>query len=1341
MKKPVSSRSGQSLLTLFVLFSLAFLAFLAPSVFRAKARNTGDGLFPAAPGHSEKFPNYDVRTDKDAKSFRSSMNRTTGDVAAVHGRFARGESGLRAKVPTLKVERGPAKLGPEVIAPDVSKGRAMLTRPSAGKRSDVLKGFLKQNADLVGTVDADVDDLKIEADYANPDGELSFVELTQDIDGIPVFQGSVKAGFTKRGEIVRVVNNLAPGLDKPRVSRDFGEGRRALAAAARHVDHQLRPEEAARNERASVGNKEIFGDGDWSPQAEKVYFPTEAGVVVPAWQVLIVEDVSAYYIVVDAQTGELLWRKALTQDQTLPATYDVYANPLAMINVADSPAPMTPGPINPALGTQGNLIGRTNVIRVGNEGVYAFNSLGWVNDGNNTTDGNNVESGIDRDGTNGVDPGTQAAGNPGRVFSSTWNPPPGNPAPGDDPLSPQAQRGAVIQQFYIMNWYHDELYRLGFTEAAHNFQTSNFGRGGVGGDRISAEGQDLSGFNNANFFTAADGVRGRMQMYLFSGPTPDRDGTTDADIMIHEATHGTSNRLHGNGVGLSTFMAGAMGEGWGDFYAFALLSQESDPIDGVYAGGGYSLLNGFGVIGTQNYYYGIRRFPKAIRSSVGGPNNRPHNPLTFADIDSSTINTTDGAFPAMSGPQISTSADQVHAGGEIWSTALWEVRGRMIARLGWETGNRRVLQVVTDGMKLAPINPTFLQERDAIIAAALGSSPGPSEVADAVDVWTGFAIRGMGVGASIQSITDGQTIPTRVTESFEVPRLIQYPTLTVSDGSGDGDGVPEPGETLTFSVPLANVNPGTASSVTLQIAGGGSASYGTMPSSSNATRQVTYTVPAGAGCGTLIQLSLNINSSLGAQSITYPLAVGAPTGTFGENFDTVPAPAFPAGWTASPVNSGVNFVTSTNGPDSAPNAAFALDPTTNGGGTNLTSPVIPISTQIATVSFRNKYETEAGWDGGVLEISIAGGPFQDIIVAGGMFLQNGYNGTIGLGGVNDPIAGRPAWSGESGGYLTSVVRLPASAAGQGVQLRWRFGADSNTALTGWWIDTVVVSGNASCSFSGGGGNVRARADFDGDGRTDISVFRPSEGNWYLNRSRDNIAVMTWGFGTDIPAPADYDGDRRADIAVFRPTASGPTFYIVESGSGAFVSFAWGVPGDVPVPADYDGDGRDDAAVFRPSENRWYIRGSRDGYVVQEFGQAGDVPVRGDFDGDGRTDISVYRGGQWWIKFSSAGVSLFNWGFATDKPVVGDYDGDGTDDIAVYRPSEANWYIRTVDGRFLPTVHWGAAADVPVPGDYDGDRKADPAVYRNGIWYTNGSTVGFAVTGWGVATDVPLPAKY
>jgi hypothetical protein len=117
-----------------------------------------------------------------------------------------------------------------------------------------------------------------------------------------------------------------------------------------------------------------------------------------------------------------------------------------------------------------------------------------------------------------------------------------------------------------------------------------------------------------------------------------------------------------------------MGEGWGDFYAHCMLSEPSDPINGAYALSGYSLFQGFGVIGNASYYYGIRRFPKAIMASTGGPMNRPHNPMTFADIDATRANTTDGAFAAMAGPHISTTADQVHAAGEVWSSALWEVR-------------------------------------------------------------------------------------------------------------------------------------------------------------------------------------------------------------------------------------------------------------------------------------------------------------------------------------------------------------------------------------------------------------------------------------------------------------------------------------------------------------------------------------------------------------------------------------------------------------------------------------------------------------------------------------------
>jgi hypothetical protein len=116
-----------------------------------------------------------------------------------------------------------------------------------------------------------------------------------------------------------------------------------------------------------------------------------------------------------------------------------------------------------------------------------------------------------------------------------------------------------------MNLYHDALYKVGFTEAARNFQHNNFGRGGSGNDRVSAEGQDNSGTNNANFSTPSDGGRGRMQMYIWTGPTPDYDGTADAEIIIHEVTHGLSNRLHGNASGLSTNMSRGMGEGWGDW--------------------------------------------------------------------------------------------------------------------------------------------------------------------------------------------------------------------------------------------------------------------------------------------------------------------------------------------------------------------------------------------------------------------------------------------------------------------------------------------------------------------------------------------------------------------------------------------------------------------------------------------------------------------------------------------------------------------------------------------------------------------------------------------------------
>src|SRR5262249_25678744 len=156
--------------------------------------------------------------------------------------------------------------------------------------------------------------------------------------------------------------------------------------------------------------------------------------------------------------------------------------------------------------------------------------------------------------------------------------------------------------------YHDRLYLLGFTEAAGNFQNDNFGRGGVEGDRVRAEAQDFSGLNNANFSTPTDGGRRRMQMYIFSGPIPARPSGIDHDILVHELTHGTSNRLHNNAAGLTTTMSAGMGEGWSDCYARALLSSAGEDPNAIYSMAGfatYLFASGY----TDNYYYGIRRFP------------------------------------------------------------------------------------------------------------------------------------------------------------------------------------------------------------------------------------------------------------------------------------------------------------------------------------------------------------------------------------------------------------------------------------------------------------------------------------------------------------------------------------------------------------------------------------------------------------------------------------------------------------------------------------------------------------------------------------------------------------
>jgi hypothetical protein len=341
-------------------------------------------------------------------------------------------------------------------------------------------------------------------------------------------------------------------------------------------------------------------------------------------------------------------------------------------------------------------------------------------------------------------------------------------------------------------------------------------------------------------------------------------------------------------------------------------------------------------------------------------------------------------------------------------------------------------------------------------------------------------------------------------------------------------------------------------------------------------------------------------------------------------------------------------------------------------------------------------------------------------------------------GIANCISSGNITVGSTGGWNTfqTVSRLFSlpSAGTRIVRLSMVTNAPGDTGCN------CVVANFDSIAVSKG----RTLFDYDGDGKADVSVYRPTEGKWYLSQSSAGETVISFGLNGDVITPGDYDGDGKTDVAVFRP--SNLTWYIRRSSDSGTTIQQFGAAGDIPSTADYDGDGKDDIAIYRPSNGQWWIQRSTLGTIAFTFGNSTDKPVQGDYTGDGKADVAVWRPstGEWFV-LRSEDYSYYAFPFGTngDIPAPGDYDGDGKSDAAIFRPSTSTWYVlRSTAGTLI--MGFGESGDKPVPADYDGDGMADIAVFRPSsfaVWHLQRTTQGYTSQQYGLSTDIPTPYAY
>lgn len=583
-----------------------------------------------------------------------------------------------------------------------------LSAPSSDDAETIARRFLNNNADLLRLDNDDVAALQVTRRYRDAHNGLTHLWLQQQIDGIEVFQGELAIHLAKTGEIVSLSGEALPNV------AEFANARKphlnaveALRLAAADAEAELNEAVTLKAQPNGADEKQVFDRSigfSRDVEARLVYFPLAHNQVRLAWQFTLwmPETPDVYLTLIDAEKGSVLFRYNLTSydENPLKPHGQVFTKdaPLFSVPYTTSTPPATPREDVPFRATPFN---GTEIFAV-SDPHYDW----WAGRPANNLISNNTDTRLDRDATpNQPDlPRLEAAdGNFSFALDLT-----------KQPTDADYQKASQANLFYWINRYHDILYAYGFTEAAGNFQTDNFGRGGRGADAVIGDAQDGAGTNNANFSTPTDGSPGRVQMFLWTTANPQRDGSFDQGVVIHELTHGLSNRLVGNASGLSGVQSRGMGEGWSDYFGLVLLREEKDDLNGIYAVGQYV---------TNNFTRGIRRFPYGTSTAI--------YPYTYKDLRLST---------------------EVHNSGEIWCNTLLEMRALLIQRYGYKEGQRQSIQLVVDGLKLTPRAPSFLDARNGILLADRVNNNGANQCI----LWQAFSKRGMGFDAFTSDASDGQ---------------------------------------------------------------------------------------------------------------------------------------------------------------------------------------------------------------------------------------------------------------------------------------------------------------------------------------------------------------------------------------------------------------------------------------------------------------------------------------------------------------------------------------------------------------------------------------------------------